>query len=75
MAKRTIETGTTDLLATVEDGVAVIVMNRPERRNALSRDMLTAMSSVLSAVEADPAVAAGVMTAQLRPLRLSVVRS
>ncbi len=28
-----------------------------------------------SAMEADPAVAAGVMTAQLRPLRLSVVRS
>jgi len=62
MAKRTIETGTTDLLATVEDGVAVIVMNRPERRNALSRDMLTAMSSVLAAMEADPAVACVVLT-------------
>ncbi|MEI9991365.1 MAG: enoyl-CoA hydratase-related protein [Rhizomicrobium sp.] len=62
MAKRTLETGTTDLLATVEDGVAVIVMNRPERRNALSRDMLTAMSSVLAACETDPSVACVVLT-------------
>ena len=62
MAKRTIDTGTNDLLASVEDGVATVVMNRPERRNALSRDMLTAMSSVLSAVEADPAVACVVLT-------------
>lgn len=62
MVKRTLETGTTDLLATVEEGVAVLIMNRPERRNALSRDMLTAMSSVLSAVEADAAVACVVLT-------------
>jgi 2-(1,2-epoxy-1,2-dihydrophenyl)acetyl-CoA isomerase len=62
MAKRTIETGTTDLLATIEDGIAVIVMNRPERRNALSRDMLNAMSSVLAACETDPAVACVVLT-------------
>ena len=62
MAKSTLDTGTTDLLATVEDGVAVVVMNRPERRNALSRDMLNAMSSVLAACETDPAVACVVLT-------------
>jgi len=62
MAKRTIETGTTDLLASVEDGVAVVVMNRPERRNALSRDMLGAMASVLAACEIDPSVACVVLT-------------
>jgi len=62
MAKRTLETGTTDLLATVEDGIAVVVMNRPERRNALSRDMLTAMSSVLAACETDLDVACVVLT-------------
>lgn len=33
---RTIETGTGDLLARVERGVAVVTLNRPERRNALS---------------------------------------
>ncbi len=62
MVKHTLETGTTDLLASVEDGVAVVVMNRPERRNALSRDMLTAMSSVLAACETDPSVGCVVLT-------------
>ena len=62
MAKRTLETGTQDLLAHIEDGVAVIVMNRPERRNALSGGMLNAMSKILSEVESDPAVACVVLT-------------
>ena len=31
-----IDTGTEDLLAEIDDGVAVITMNRPERRNAFS---------------------------------------
>ena len=43
MSRRTFETGTDDLLATLEGGVAVLTMNRPERRNALSPDMLQAL--------------------------------
>lgn len=62
MTKRIFETGTADLSATIEDGIAAVVMNRPERRNALSRDMLNAMSSVLAACESDPAVACVVLT-------------
>src|ERR1700743_2791628 len=62
MAKHTLETGTQDLLAHVEDGVAVIGMNRLERRNALSGAMLNAMSKVLCEVESDPAVACVVLT-------------
>ncbi|SVD84022.1 uncharacterized protein METZ01_LOCUS436876, partial [marine metagenome] len=31
-----IDTGTDDLLATLENGVAVITLNRPETRNAMS---------------------------------------
>ncbi len=62
MAGRTLETGTTDLLASVEDGVAVITMNRPERRNALSAAMLKAMAAVLDACESDPEVACVVLT-------------
>ena len=42
MAQRTLETGTNELLATIEGGVAVLTMNRPERRNALSGAMLSA---------------------------------
>jgi 2-(1,2-epoxy-1,2-dihydrophenyl)acetyl-CoA isomerase len=62
MAKRALETGTEDLLAHVEDGVAVVAMNRPERRNALSGGMLSAMSAVLAVCESDPAVACVVLT-------------
>ncbi|MGB3438842.1 MAG: enoyl-CoA hydratase-related protein [Actinophytocola sp.] len=47
---REIDTGTTDLLARVERGVAVLTLNRPERRNALSPEMLTALADVLAVV-------------------------
>jgi 2-(1,2-epoxy-1,2-dihydrophenyl)acetyl-CoA isomerase len=57
-----IETGTDHLLARVEDGVAVLTMNRPERRNALSAEMLTALGATLERVEADDAVGAVVLT-------------
>jgi 2-(1,2-epoxy-1,2-dihydrophenyl)acetyl-CoA isomerase len=58
----TIDTGTEDLLATVDDGVAVVTMNRPERRNALSGSMLDAMARVLADVELDDAVGCVVLT-------------
>lgn len=62
MGKRTLDTGTNDLMASVEDGVAVIVMNRPDRRNALSGGMLSAMAGVLAACETDPTVGCVVIT-------------
>jgi len=62
MTKRTVDTGTKDLLVHVEDGVAVITMNRPERRNALSGVMLTAMAAALAAFETDSEVACIVLT-------------
>ena len=57
-----IETGTDHLLARIEDGVAVLTMNRPERRNALSEQMITALATTLARVEADDAVGAVVLT-------------
>jgi 2-(1,2-epoxy-1,2-dihydrophenyl)acetyl-CoA isomerase len=62
MTVRKIETGTNDLLAHVDRGVAVITMNRPERRNALSNDMLRAMGDVLAHCESDSEVGAVVLT-------------
>ena len=62
MSKRTLDTGTNDFTASVEDGVAVLVMNRPERRNALSGAMLGAMASALAACETDPEVGCVVLT-------------
>jgi 2-(1,2-epoxy-1,2-dihydrophenyl)acetyl-CoA isomerase len=57
-----LDTGTDDLRAEIDDGVAVITMNRPDRRNALSQAMLSAMGSVLAQVETDQAVGCIVLT-------------
>ncbi|HTO54768.1 MAG TPA: enoyl-CoA hydratase [Myxococcota bacterium] len=51
MSGRAIETGTETLLARVEDGVATLVMNRPERRNALSDEMFRGMAQALREAE------------------------
>jgi 2-(1,2-epoxy-1,2-dihydrophenyl)acetyl-CoA isomerase len=57
-----LDTGTNDLLARVDDGVAVITMNRPERRNAFSLPMIEALGRVLGEVEADDSVGAVFLT-------------
>ena len=51
-----------DLLETIEGGVATLTMNRPEARNALTRDMMTALSEVLPRLAADAAVRLVVLT-------------
>ena len=58
----TLDTGTADLRAEIDDGVAVITMNRPDRRNAFSPDMISALGTVLARVEADEAVGCVVLT-------------
>jgi len=58
----TLDTGTEDLRAEIDGGVAVITMNRPHRRNAFSQAMLSAMADVLSRVETDDAVGCVVLT-------------
>ncbi|HUO93874.1 MAG TPA: enoyl-CoA hydratase [Rhizomicrobium sp.] len=62
MARRTIDTGTDDLVATIEHGVAVVTMTRPERRNALSPAMLQALGTTLELCETDTEVGAVVLT-------------
>ncbi|MGH2687072.1 MAG: enoyl-CoA hydratase-related protein [Actinomycetota bacterium] len=57
-----IDTGTDHLLASIDDGVAVLTMNRPERRNALSGEMFDAMARVLADVEVDDDVGCVVLT-------------
>jgi 2-(1,2-epoxy-1,2-dihydrophenyl)acetyl-CoA isomerase len=57
-----LDTGTEDLRAEIDDGVAVITMNRPDRRNAFSPAMVSALGAVLARVEADDAVGCVVLT-------------
>jgi 2-(1,2-epoxy-1,2-dihydrophenyl)acetyl-CoA isomerase len=62
MIVRELDTGTEDLRAEIDDGVAVITMNRPERRNAFSQAMMSALAAVLAEVETDEAVGCVVLT-------------
>ncbi len=57
-----LETGTEDLLVRVEDGVAVLTMNRPARRNALSPAMLEALAAALREAEENDDVGCLVLT-------------
>ena len=57
-----IDTGTPDLLATLDDGVLTLTLNRPEARNAMSRAMNEALQRQLAAAELDPAVKCLVLT-------------
>jgi enoyl-CoA hydratase/carnithine racemase len=59
---RTLSTATDDVLAHVQDGVAVVTLNRPERRNALTRPMLEDLGAVLREVESDDDIACLVLT-------------
>ena len=62
MQAETIDTGTPELLATREQGVLTLTMNRPEARNALSRPMIAALAAQLAAAETDAAVKCIVLT-------------
>ena len=56
MTERTLDTGTEYLLGRVQDGVAVLTMNRPERLNALHPEMFKAFAAVLPKLAADDEV-------------------
>ncbi len=60
--KTEIKTGTEHLLAHVEAGVATLTMNRPERRNALSNEMLEGLALALREAEARADVRCVVLT-------------
>jgi enoyl-CoA hydratase/carnithine racemase len=59
---REVDTGTNELLCAVDNGVATITLNRPEKRNALSDRLTPALRNVLPALEADVDVRVVVVT-------------
>ena len=59
---RTIETETDHVQARVEDKVCIITLNRPERRNALSDEMLRGLEGALADAETATDVGAVVVT-------------
>jgi enoyl-CoA hydratase/carnithine racemase len=61
-AAEPIETGTPELLGRLEDRVAVLTLNRPEARNALSWQLKAALVRVVPQLGADPAVGCILLT-------------
>ncbi|HAT27157.1 MAG TPA: enoyl-CoA hydratase, partial [Gammaproteobacteria bacterium] len=57
-----IDTGTQDLLATLDEGVAILTLNRPQARNAMSGEMNAALLTMLADFELNPEVKAVVLT-------------
>ena len=57
-----LDTGTADLLAALDAGVLTLTLNRPDARNAMSREMNTALQQQLAAAELNPAVKCIVLT-------------
>ncbi len=62
MTQSQIDTGTSDLLASLDAGVLTLTLNRPDARNAMSRAMTQALADQLAAAELDPAVRCIVLT-------------
>ncbi|CAM3161236.1 enoyl-CoA hydratase/isomerase family protein [Mycobacterium intermedium] len=56
-----LDTGTDMVLAAVVDGVGVVVLNRPQRRNALHNEMYEAVPRILERFAADDGVGAVVI--------------
>ena len=57
-----VDTGTDHLLFETGDGVAMLTMNRPEARNAMSGEMNEALQRILAEVEVDPEIRCVVLT-------------
>lgn len=59
---RSLDTGTEDVLCHVEDGVASITLNRPDRRNALSSEMNAGLRTILPRLAEDDDVGCLLLT-------------
>ena len=57
-----IDTGTEELLCALDERVATITLNRPEKRNALSDNLTPALREMLLVLESDSRVGCIVIT-------------
>jgi 2-(1,2-epoxy-1,2-dihydrophenyl)acetyl-CoA isomerase len=59
---REIETGTPQLLGRIDDGVAILTINRPEARNAMNAEWMVPLRRLIPEFGADPEVGCLVLT-------------
>ena len=57
-----VDTGTSELLCTIRDRVAVVTLNRPEIRNALSDNLTPALRTAIKTCGENPDVGALLIT-------------
>ena len=50
---------------TVSGGIGTLVLSRPSKRNALSREMWLALPDIMAAIDADPGIEVLVLTLSL----------
>jgi 2-(1,2-epoxy-1,2-dihydrophenyl)acetyl-CoA isomerase len=62
MTAQSLDTGTPDLIAILDEGVLTLTLNRPEARNAMSKAMNKALQEQLAEAEFNPAVKCLVLT-------------
>ncbi len=62
MTQEILATGTDQLLCEIENGVATVTFNRPEKRNALSDVLTPALRELLLTLETEPAARCIVLT-------------
>ncbi|MBW2245061.1 MAG: enoyl-CoA hydratase/isomerase family protein, partial [Deltaproteobacteria bacterium] len=60
--QREYETGTSEVLCHVEERVAVVTLNRPEARNAISLEMKRALVELIPALGSDKGVGCVLLT-------------
>src|SRR3981189_344258 len=58
----TVDTGTNELLCVIRDRVAIITLNRPEARNAMSDNLTPALRNMIKACGENPDVGALLLT-------------
>ena len=66
-ASTALDTGTPELLAELDQGVAIVTLNRPESRNALSDTLSPALRSLFLELASHDEVRCLLLTAQRSP--------
>ncbi|WP_136660645.1 enoyl-CoA hydratase [Nitratireductor sp. XY-223] len=62
MTEKVIETGTPTLICSVSNRVATIAFNYPEKKNAMAREMMSALGETLTRIESDSDIRTVVLT-------------
>lgn len=57
-----IDTGTSELLCAIDDGVAIVTLNRPQARNSLSDQLTPALRRIIARCAEDPGIGSLLIT-------------